>query len=139
MWHEGLLFKMHQLKEPSKIAKWIHNFLSQRTFYVCVVEKQSNPYPIITGVPQGAILSPILFLIFINDIPITIERNRYSSFSLLFADDLSHFSSDHNLKYLKAKLQRYLDMLEEWPKKWRLKTATHKCTYQRSVFERFFK
>jgi hypothetical protein len=129
VWHEGLLYKMHQLKIPPKIAKWIQCFLNQRKFYVCVNEKQSNQYDIKTSVPQGAILSPILFLIFINDIPITVERHRYVSYSLLFADDLSHFSCDHNLNYLRAKLQRYLDMLEEWLHKWRLKTATNKCTY----------
>lgn len=129
VWHEGLLFKMHQLKVPSKIAQWIKNFLSNRTFYVNVNGKDSKQHPIYTGVPQGAILSPILFLIFINDIPTTVEKYRYLNYSLLFADDLSHFSADFNLKYLQAKLQAYLDLLEQWLIKWRLKTATNKCTY----------
>lgn len=129
VWHEGLLYKMHQLKVPTKLAIWIKNFLSNRTFYVSVNGKDSIQHPIQTGVPQGAILSPTLFLIFINDIPITMDKHRYVSYSLLFADDLSHFSSDFNLRYLQAKLQDYLNLLERWLTKWRLKTATNKCTY----------
>ena len=129
VWHEGLLYKMHQLKVPKKIAIWIRNFISERKFYVDVNGKFSNEHIIQTGVPQGAILSPILFLIFINDIPLTINKYRYDSSSLLFADDLFHFSTNTNLKYLQAKLQQYLHLLEKWLVKWRLKTATNKCTY----------
>ena len=129
VWHDGLLFKMHELKIPPRIANWIKNFISNRIFAVNVNGKLSKEYPIKTGVPQGAILSPILFLIFINDIPTTISRYKYVSHSLLFADDLSHFSFDHNIKYLQKKLQHYLDLLEQWLFNWRLKTATNKCTY----------
>ena len=129
VWHEGLLYKMHLLKIPTQIAKWIRNFLSNRKFYVDVNGKISIEYLILSGVPQGAILSAILFLIYINDIPLTLEKYRYDSSSLLFADDLFHFSSNTNLKYLQVKLQQYLFLLEEWLTKWRVKTATNKCTY----------
>lgn len=129
VWHEGLLYKMHQIKIPQTIAKWIMAFLSKRSFIVKVNGKDSKASRIYTGVPQGAILSPILFLIFINDIPTTVNNYEHASKALLFADDLFKFYWDHNLNRIQVILQRYLNELEEWLSKWRLKTAAHKCSY----------
>jgi len=89
----------------------------------------SNEFKIETSVPQGAILSPILFLIYINDI---IQLNKYPNekiTSLLFADDLFSFNSDKNLNILRSQAQRYLDHLEVWLNKWRLTIAANKCSF----------
>ena len=108
---------------------WIKNFLKNRTFYVNVNGKDSKYYSLFTSVPQGSILSAILFLIFINDVPTTVFNYEHISRALLFADDLFKFAYDHNLKRLQIILQRYLDELEIWLSKWRLKTAAKKCSY----------
>ena len=129
VWHDGLLYKMHQIRIPKKIAMWIKNFLKNRTFYVNVNGKDSKYYSLFTSVPQGSILSAILFLIFINDVPTTVFNNEHISRALLFADDLFKFAYDHNFKRLQIILQRYLDELEIWLSKWRLKTAAKKCSY----------
>ena len=129
VWHDGLLYKMHQIRIPKKIAMWIKNFLKNRTFYVNVNGKDSKYYSLFTSVPQGSILSAILFLIFINDVPTTVFNYEHISRALLFADDLFKFAYDHNLKRLQIILQRYLDELEIWLSKWRLKTAAKKCSY----------
>ena len=129
VWLEGLLYKMHQMKIPTKLAKWIMNFIQNRKFYVSVNGKDSKLYDILTGVPQGAILSPILFLIFINDILMSVPNYEHISRSLLFADDLFRFFFDHCLKRLKLILQKYLNELEVWLSKWRLKISANKCSY----------
>ncbi len=118
---------MHEMKIPVKIANWIKSFLTNRKFIVDVNSKISKEHSIKTGVPQGSILSPILFLIFINDIPIGVEK--YTNESLLFADDLFNFFGNKNLNRLQLIMQKYLLSLEDWLKKWRLKASVNKCSY----------
>lgn len=128
IWHEGLLYKMYEIKIPPKIGLWIENFLDKRRFFVYINDKVSTERNILTGVPQGSVLSPILFQIFINDIPIKVEKYDQHN-SLLFADDLFSFYSDKNINRIQLIMQKYLDSLEEWFLKWRLKTAGNKCSY----------
>ena len=128
IWHQGLLYKMHNIKIPNKIGKFIQNFLTNREFFVSINEQISDLFPIRTGVPQGSILSPILFAIYVNDIPLQLPN--YSNLSvLLYADNLFSFYNDKNINRIKIVLQYYLNNLENWLKKWRLKVAPHKCSY----------
>jgi hypothetical protein len=78
-------------------------------------------------VPQGAILSPLLFSIYINDIPLTEKNNKITS--LLYADDLFSYYSDKNKNRLKIVIQRYLDDLQSWLNLWRLNMSATKCSY----------
>ena len=96
---------------PKKIANWIKNFLTERKFRVCIKDKQSDDKSILTGVPQGAILSPILFLIFSYDIPTKLDR-YFNQFSLSFTDELFHKNADNNLKRLNLSTQNYLNELK---------------------------
>lgn len=101
---------------------------SDQQIYVSIDGVDSPHYDIKTGVPQGSILSPILFSIFINDIPLSLEK--YSKVvGALYADDLFAFYSDKNLNRIQIVLQKYLNNLELWLRKWRLKVAPHKCSY----------
>jgi len=121
------------VKDPQNhrniIAIWVKNFLSSRTFIVKVNGKHSKVRPILAGTPQGTILSPIFFIIYYFDIPLTVPNYQHISRALLFADDLFKFFWDHNLKRIQVVLQKYLDSLQEWLSKWRMKTAAHKCSY----------
>lgn len=129
MWHKGLIYKMHNVKIPKKIGKWIEEFLNDRKFIIKINNTKSRKFAITDGVPQGAILSPILFSIFINDI---IEINKYPNekiTSLLFADDLLAFNSYKSMNILKTQMQRYLDDLTKWLRKWRMKMAVNKCSF----------
>jgi hypothetical protein len=82
---------------------------------------------ILAGVPQGAVISPILFSIFINDIP---QKNQSNiSFSLLYADDLSSsfiFKRSGNIESI---VNKYLRFVKEWLCKWKLNMSAHKCSY----------
>uniref|UniRef100_A0A8R1EBF1 Reverse transcriptase domain-containing protein n=1 Tax=Caenorhabditis japonica TaxID=281687 RepID=A0A8R1EBF1_CAEJA len=95
---------------------WLSDFLSNRDQKIIVNGSLSLPKPVKSGVPQGSVLGPLLFLLFVNDIGDTFE----SKF-LLFADDLKLFDVDEN------KIQRDLQRLESWCGIWQLDIAPDKC------------
>jgi hypothetical protein len=68
IWHNGLLFKLIKNKFDKFIIIWISEFLKNRSFKIKVNSSFSNDFKIEVGVPQGGVLCPILFSIFINDI-----------------------------------------------------------------------
>jgi hypothetical protein len=74
------------------------------------------------GSSAGAVLSPTLFSIFINDIPIKYSKNKLNS---LDADDSCSFKIYKKNGYIKKQIQVYLNLIEKWLKKWRLLMATH--------------
>ena len=75
VWHIGLLYKLIKLKIPNYIIAWIKGFLETRSFCVQVNKTKSSLFNIETGVPQGAALSPILYSLYINDMPIMNKKN----------------------------------------------------------------
>ena len=80
--HQQLLKKIHHYGIRDNTFKWIASFLSQRTQQVLVEGRSSEKVPVISGVPQGSVLGPVLFLIFINDLP-----DNLNSKARVFADD----------------------------------------------------
>ena len=88
VWHNGLIFKLTQMNLPLYLVNCFTAFLWERKFRVSLDGFVTEEFNIITGVPQGAVLSSILFSIFINDIPTNNLKNK--TYSQLFADDLSY-------------------------------------------------
>ena len=142
VWHNGLIQKLIDLGVPYYLIAIIAAFLEDRTFTVKIEGKESGIYLILCGVPQGGVLSPTLFSIYINTIPMArLEKET----CLLFADDLVYqlrYTYKHNGKPIKnaqenAKgiAQNYLIELENWMNLWRLSLAPKKCgqlTFSRS-------
>jgi hypothetical protein len=127
VWHKGLLYKMIKMKIPIDLILWLRAFLDNRKFFVNIGNTQSQLYDIKAGVPQGAVLSPLLFSIYINDIPTKYNKNK--SYSLLFADDLvSYFIFDKYNNIQKA-INAYIKNIEQWLSLWRLSMAAEKCNY----------
>ncbi len=101
--------------------EWIKSFLSSRSQYVKVNDKLSKKSKVISGVPQGSVLGPLLFVIYINDLPeVTIAE------MFLFADDTKLVKEINNAGDA-IKLQQDIDAMERWSKDWLLRFHPDKC------------
>ena len=127
VWHKGLLYKLIKHKIPNYIICWLKNFLENRCFVVRIGTMMSVTNNISAGVPQGAALSPILFSIFINDIPLRHKKNR--DYGLLFADDLVSLNIFKKYGNVQKHINKYLKKIEKWLTSWRLMMAPQKCNF----------
>lgn len=116
VWHDGLLFKLQSLGLPAYLLNIIASFLSDRTFQVRVNSCLSERRPMRAGVPQGAILSPLLFNIFCHDIPV-----NESLLTASYADDTLLMSQGSDLEFAIEQLQMGLDTVAEWFRRWGLR------------------
>ena len=129
VWHNGLLYKLASIKTPLYLLELIADFLKNRTFCVKIGLFISAKYPITCGVPQGAVMSPTLFSIYINDVSGRYD-NKKGQYSLLYADDLIFLAKFRkNVLLVERNTNIYLKELENWSKLWRLKFSPHKCSY----------
>ncbi len=114
--------KAHGITGP--ILNWLGNWLKDRTQRVVVNGRMSQQVPVTSGVPQGSILGPILFIIYINDLEDKFEDT--ASVLLKFADDtkLAHQISSTRDSEL---LQENLNKLWDWSSAWGMKFNTEKC------------
>ena len=124
--HPELLYKLwcHGITGP--LWQWFQAYLSKRSHLVSIEGCSSELLPVRSGVPQGSVLGPLLFLIFVNDIP------NATSFctTCLFADDtklLKPISS----KIESTFMQQDLDSLATWCSTWKLSLNTSKCAAMR--------
>ncbi len=128
VWHNGLIYKLAQMECPLYLVRFFVSFLKDRKFRVKVNEFISSEFSIKTGVPQGAVNSPVLFSIFINDIPT--NKKKLWIHSMLFADDLVYYYMyKSNPDLVSKNITMHLKTIEEWLNKWRLRMAPHKCSY----------
>ena len=129
VWHDGLIYKMICLGVPLYMVKFIKFFLANRKFRVKINNFISDLFDILCSVPQGSVLGPLLFLVFIMDIPLANSLNK--SYSALFADDLGSIFifTRKELKKVEVEIKKYLESLVKWLFKWRLKMNASKCCY----------
>ena len=106
--HNELLVKLWNIGITGTLWNWFNSYLSNRSQCVSVENRPSDCLPVISGVPQGSILGPLLFLIFINDLPSTIISQL-----LEFADDTKCFRQIISILDIQQ-LQEDLNSLFNW-------------------------
>ena len=115
VWHEGLIFKLKQNGISGKLLILITDFLKNRKQRVVLNGQVSSWADIQAGVPQGSILGPLFFLIYINDL-----SNDLSSDPKMFADDTSLFSVVHNTVDSCNNLNNDLNKISDWAYQWKM-------------------
>ena len=113
VWHKGLLFKLRQNGIEGKLLEWLNSYLSQRKQKVGLKSCFSCLKSIFAGVPQGSVLGPLLFLVYINDI-----AKHLLSLTRLFADDSSLFYSAAHIDDIAGIINHDLQLLTNWAKQW---------------------
>ena len=136
VWHNGLRYKIFQLDLPTKMTHWLSDFLVGRLIQVNMNNFFSNQINPKAGVPQGSVLSPLLFLIYVNDLPA--PHHNQNSLSQ-FADDTAQWAFSLSVRIAAKLLQQDLLNLALWCAKWRIKLNPEKTKviiFSRSILAR---
>ena len=108
--HTILLNKLKHYGIRGKANKWFHSYLTDRRQFVSIAGVNSEIRHILHGVPQGSVLGPLLFIIYINDIYLS----NLNSSTYLFADDTGILNSNDNPKHIEKQLNKDLNSLFKW-------------------------
>ncbi len=114
VWHAGLIYKLKKAGISGKLLRWLKDYLKDRKQRVCLNGIYSEWGFILAGVPQGSVLGPLLFLIFINDITEVVLHTKIR----LFADDTCLFVTVDNRDQTADLVNTDLQALQEWSNKW---------------------
>ena len=120
--HQLLLKELSNFGVCGNLLSWFHNNLTDRYQKVTILGKTSRSIPVLSGVPQGTIFGPLLFLVYVNDLP---EMSTTSSVAL-FADDTNCYHAIRTTDDVKA-LQCDLDGISQWCRTWRMNLNETKC------------
>ncbi|BHF75638.1 hypothetical protein SprV_0501873400 [Sparganum proliferum] len=123
--HHRLLYKLSRTGVRGKLLMWIRSFLLGRSQAVHVSDQQSAEIAVSSGVPQGSILGPTPFLVYVNDC-----ANELDCDVAMFADDIKIWSTIRS-DVDEARLQTNVDHLEQWSKDWLLPFNVNKCNFLR--------
>ena len=124
--HRPLLNTLATLNLPSHLLCWIHSYLSNRSQRVKVSGCLSQPCQVLSGVPQGSILGPLLFLIYVNDIT-NVSLSPQSNL-ILYADDILYFHPVISSSCM-ISIQNDLNLISDWISSHFLSINTNKSKY----------
>ena len=116
VWYSGLIFKLRQNGIDGKLLQLMTDYLNNRHQRVVLNGVHSTWLPLNSGVPQGSVLGPLLFLIYINDL-----TNNISSSIKLFADDASLFLRVRDVAMCHQIIKKDLKTITAWAHQWRMK------------------
>ena len=120
--HQRLICKLKSYNIKGPILNWIVSFLTNRSQYVKINNSVSSNLKVSSGVPQGSVLGPTLFIYFINDLPNVVHNSKVK----IFADDTKAYNCIHDINDVNN-LQNVIDEMFLWTQKWLLKFNKDKC------------
>ena len=115
VWHDGLIFKLKSHGVEVELILLLKNYLHNRKQRVVLNGKASERKRIYSGVPHGSALGPLLFLIYINDLP-----DGIISMCKIFADDTSLFSKVLDVNKSVIELNADLEKINQWAYQWKM-------------------
>lgn len=115
VWHSGLIFKLMSYGFPDHLIRLIHAYLKDRRFFVQLGEDQSELKLMVNGVPQGSVLGPILFSLYINDLP---RKKPVSCY--LYADDTAFTVTSWRIDSIAQTLEKSFKNFSRYCLKWKL-------------------
>ena len=115
VWHEGLIYKIKSMGVSGQLLNLLENYLTNRHQRVLLNGQYSAWAPLLAGVPQGSILGPLIFLIYINDLPNGLKAN-----AKLFADDTSLFAIVKDKQESADILNNDLLTISKWAFNWKM-------------------
>ena len=124
VWYPALFHKIISAGLPPCFADWTQPFLSDRRSSVIYHNHKSRLFGVRQGVPQASVVGPVLFSLFINDLPTSLSSSISCS---LYADDLAIWSSSPSVPTAVVATQRALFRLERWSEYWCLPLNPSKC------------
>jgi hypothetical protein len=121
--HNLLVHKLKAYKFSSQVVNWVEEWLRDRTSVVTINDQVSHQFSVVSGVPQGSVLGPLFFLVYINDMPDTVANAdcRLYADDTLIGMDLTHCGP--------TALQDNVTALYEWTKIWGMRFNPTKCLH----------
>ena len=123
IWHLGPLFKIKRIL-PSSYFNLLKSYLYESQFETKFNGETSSRFHIHSGLPQGSILGPLLYVLYTSDLPTSKETTLGT-----FADDTAIFATHADPKIASLNLQEYLNIIEKWLKKWKSKVNDSKSSH----------
>jgi len=120
--HRRLLYKLDHYGICGVVLQWIQYFLENHTQQVVIEGQENCSIKVTSGVPQGPVLAPLLFLCYINDLP-----SQVKSKVKLYADDVYSINCHTDC----LALQNDLDLLQRWAEDWEMQLTLMKCEFLR--------
>ena len=132
--HQRLLYKLNWYGIRGTTSQWIQSFLSNHSQRVMLEISQSSLIHVTSGVPQGTVLGPVLFLVYINDLPDSISHSTVR----LFADDCLLYKTIQSSQDA-TDLQQELLAMQSWEETWLMKFNISKCFVMRVTQSKKYK
>ncbi len=125
VWHMGLKYKILQLELPDPVERLLCDYLADRTARVKVGAHTGPPFRLEMGVPQGSVLSPMLYAVYTRDYP-----DAWHGLNVQYADDVSQvlFHPGRSRAMLNARTGRDIARVNSYEKRWKIKTNVGKFT-----------
>ena len=125
VWKKGLLYKLIKMEIPTKMIKWIRSFITERHACVEVNGKTSKWKKFKEGLPQGSVIAPLLFILFLADLNEDFGKLDRTDANF-FADDTSVNVSGTTIEETQRRAQDAADVFKNWARKWKMAIAAEK-------------